>query len=196
VDPLRRAHSQPGQGTSGGYPAQGWYPGYPPPQVSQRPGYGLRLAGMLLAIAGGLATIGACLLPYVHYASSISTDQHSPSILNPGPPATLRWFAAEPIGVALVAIAAGVVLLASSSQGPRWATAGILLAFGIQTPLLFAGYLFGFGTESGIHPGSAGPVGVLGDLLLLAAGIIGLAGSASAQRAAADRQGGTPIPAQ
>jgi hypothetical protein len=186
----------PAPGTSGGYQAQGWYSGYPSAQVSQRPGPGLRLAGMLLAIAGGLAVIAACLLPFVRYASSFQTDQHSPSILNPGSSAAVKWFAAEPIGVALVAIAAGVVLLASSSQGPRWTTAGILLAFGIQTPLLFAGYLFGFGTSSGVHHGSAGPVGILGGLLLLAAGILGLVASASGQRAGTGQQAGTPVPAQ
>jgi hypothetical protein len=194
--PQGTAAGYPAPGTPGGYPAQGWYPGYPPAQVSQRPGSGLRLAGMLLAIAGGLAVIAACLLPFVHYASSFQTDQHSPSILNPGSSAAVKWFAAEPIGVALVAIAAGVVLLASSSQGPRWAAAGILLAFGIQTPLLFAGYLLGFGTSSDVHHGSAGPVGILGGLLLLAAGIIGLVASASGQRAATDQQPGTPVPAQ
>jgi hypothetical protein len=70
-----------------------------------------------------------------------------------------------------------------------------LLAFGIQTPLLFAGYLFGFSTGSGVHHGSAGAVGILAGLLLLAAGIIGLVGSASGQRAAADHKGAAP-PAQ
>jgi hypothetical protein len=162
--------------------------------VGRRPGFGLRLAGMLLAIAGGLAIIGACLLPFVRLASSVSNGQNAPSILSPGPGASL-WFAVEPIGVALVAIAAGIVLLASGSQGVRWAMAGVLLAFGIQTPLLFAGYLFGFSTGSGVHHGSAGPVGILAGLLLLAAGIIGLVGSASGQRAAADHKGAAP-PAQ
>ena len=174
-----------------GYPAQGWSPGYAVPPAAPKPGSGLRLTALLLAIAGGVVVIVACLLPYAHYPSSVS-GPHAPSILNPGPAAAL-WFAAEPVGVALVAIAAGIVLVVSSSQAARWTTAGVLLAFGIQTPLLFAGYLFGIAFGSGFHQGPAGAVGILGGLLLLAAGILGLVGTAVSQRAAG-QPGGTAAP--
>jgi hypothetical protein len=177
-------------GTPAGYPAQGWSPpGYARPPVGRKPGFGLRLTGMLLAIAGALGIIVACLLPFGYFQQS-GGGQSSSSILNAGPPDALLWFAAEPVVVALVALVAGIVLLVSRSQGVRWAMAGVLLAFGIQTALLFLGYLLGYSVGSGSHHGPGGPVGIFAGLLLLAAGIIGLAGAAAGQRAAG-QQGGT-----
>ena len=178
----------PPPGTPPGYPAQRWSPpAYAPPPAGQKPGFGLRLTGMLLAIVGAVGIIVACLLPYAHFGPS--DGGQSPSIFNAGPPTALLWFAAEPVAVALVAIAAGIVLLASRPPGAHWTTAGMLLAFGIQTPLLFAGYLFGISAGAGFHHGPGGPVGVLAGLLLLVAGILGLAGAAAGGRAAAQNGG-------
>jgi hypothetical protein len=189
----------PPPGTPAGYQAQGWSPpAYAPSPAGQKPGFGLRLTGMLLAIAGAIGIIVACLLPYAHFPQS--GGGQSPSILNTGPPYALLWYAVEPVAVALVVLVAGIVLLASRPQGARWAVAGMLLAFGIQTPLLFLGYLFGSNVSPGTHPGPAGPVGILAGLLVLTAGILGLAGAAASQRAAARNggtaaQGGTVTPA-
>jgi hypothetical protein len=171
-------------GVPAGYPAQGWPAGYAPAPARQSPGFGLRLTSMLLAIAGAVGIVVACLVPYAHFPPQVS-GQSSPSILNPGPPDALKWFAAEPVAVALVVLVAGIVLLVSGSQGARWTTAGVLLAFGIQTPLLFAGYLFATALGTGFHHGPAGTVGILAGLLVLAAGITGLAGAAAGARAAA-----------
>jgi hypothetical protein len=193
------AGGYPPPGTPAGYPAQPWSPpGYARPPAGQKPGFGLRLTGMLLAIAGGLGIIVACLLPYAHYPSS--GGGQSLSLVTSSPPHSELWFAAEPVVVALVALVAGIVLLASRSQGVRWAMAGMLLAYGVQTPLQFAGLLFGFSVGNGSQHGPAGPVGILAGLLLLAAGILGLAGAAAGQRAAARNggtaaQGGTVAPA-
>jgi hypothetical protein len=189
----------PPPGTPTGYPAQRWGPqGYAPPPAGQQPGFGLRLTGMLLAIAGGLGIIVACLLPYAHLSSS--GGGQSLSLITSSSPYSELWFAAEPVVVALVALVAGIVLLVSRSQGVRWAMAGILLAYGVQTPLLFAGLLFGFNGGNGYQHGPAGPAGILAGLLLLTAGILGLAGAAAGQRAAAQKggtaaQGGTMTPA-
>jgi hypothetical protein len=160
--------------------------------VGRKPGFGLRLAAMLLAITGGLGVLVACVLPFVSVPSSSGGGQQSFSILFPGSPGAIKWFAVEPIGVALVAIVAGIVLLASSSQGARWAMAGILLAYGIQTPLLFVGYLFSTALRSDVHPGLAGPAGIVAGLLLLTAGILGLVGTSASQRAGA-QPGGTAV---
>jgi len=182
----------PPPGPPAGYPAQRWSPpAYAPPPAGRKPGSGLRMTAMLLAIAGAVGVIVACLLPFLHF--SRAQGGGSPSILLTGSPYAQLWFAAEPVAVAIAAIAAGVVLLASRPPGARWAAAGMLLAFGIQTPLLFAGYLFGITLNPGSHHGPAGPVGILAGLLLLAAGILGLAGAAAGQRAAA-QNGGTAAP--
>jgi hypothetical protein len=146
---------------------------------------------MLLAIVGWLGILVACVLPFVYFPGSSPGGQSAPSVLFPGGPGVLRWFAAEPVVVAFVALAAGIVLLASSSQGVRWAMSGMLLAFGIQTALLFAGYLFATAEGSGAHHGPGGPAGIVAGLLLLAAGILGLIGTAAGQRAAAGYGGAT-----
>jgi len=181
----------PPQGAPAGYPAQGWSPpSHARSPVGRNPGFGLRLAAMLLAITAGLGILVACVLPFVSFSSSSQGGRQSYSILFPGSPSTARWFAAEPIVVALVAIVAGIVLLASGSRGARWAMAGMLLAYGIQIPLLFLGYLFVTAFGSGAHRGLAGPVGMVAGLLLLAAGILGLVGASAGQRAGA-QPGGT-----
>jgi len=70
--------------------------------------------------------------------------------------------------------------------GWRWLAAGILLTFGAQTVLLFWGYQFAYSPPN--KPGSAGFVGMVGGVLLVAAGVLGAAGIA-ADRAAPDQTG-------
>jgi hypothetical protein len=169
-------------GIPAGYPGPAWAgPGYAPPPASQSPGFGLRLTAMILALAGGILLIVGSLLPYVHYSFQIS--DRNPSLLNPGPGVS-RWFAAEPVGVACLAIVAGLVMLAVRSHGVRWAAAGALLAWGVQSVLMFAGLWFGE-VGSGITRASASAVGLAGGALLLAAAVAGLIGTAAGQRAAA-----------
>jgi hypothetical protein len=121
-----------------------------------------------VAIAGVVLIIWACALPYVRYSASTSL-----SVFTSGSPGGV-WFAAEPVGVAVVATVAAVLLLAAARlRGIRWLAAGMLVAFGIQTALLFVGYRFGI-TGNGVHAGIAGIVGVFGGLVVLLAGVLAL----------------------
>jgi hypothetical protein len=87
----------------------------------------------------------------------------------------LRLFAIEPLGVAALAVLAVLAALVSRAAR-RWA-AGMLLAFGLQSGLLFAAYFGGaaFGNPefNSLRAGSA--LGLIGAVLLVLSGAVTLA---------------------
>jgi hypothetical protein len=126
------------------------------------------IAGGITALVAGVLILVACALPYIHYTDS--TSPSSISIFYTGF-APSNAFAIEPVGIAVLALVAGVVLMAWMSRLPRAVAAGILIAAGAQTFLLFAGYvLFTAGSSSAQH-GAGGFVGLLAGLLLFAGGV-------------------------
>jgi hypothetical protein len=133
----------------------------------------LAITGGVTAMLAAVLTVVASALPYVHY-----TDSNSPStvsIFNSGyAPST--WFALEPVGVALLAFAAGVVLVAWMSGLARAVAAGALIALGAQTFLMFAGYVLLAATSTSAQHGPGGFVGLLAGLLLFAAGVTAAVG--------------------
>lgn len=121
------------------------------------------------ALVGSAMIIVACALPYIRYTNT-SIQPSSASVFNPGYAAS-NWFAAEPIGVALLAIAAGVVLVVWMSLIPRAIAAAMVLAFGTQTFLLFLGYV-GLAIKSdAAQVGFGGVVGMLAGVVLFAGGL-------------------------
>ena len=114
----------------------------------------------------------ACALPFVHYTDS--QEPTSPSIFNTGFSPS-NGFAVEPVGVALIAFVVGVLLFAWTNRIARAISSGVLIAFGVQTVLLFFGYiaLAAFSESAQVGPG--GLVGVLAGFLLIAAGAASLA---------------------
>lgn len=119
-------------------------------------------------MVAGILIVVACAVPYIHYTDS--TSPSTISIFNSGFASSFA-FAIEPVGIALLALAAGVVLVAWVSRQPRAIAAGVLIAAGAQTFLMFAGYvLFTVGSSSAQH-GAGGFVGLLAGLLLFAAGV-------------------------
>ncbi len=133
---------------------------------------GLRLAAALVAAAGVLLVIWACALPYLD--TPAGEGRRSFSLFNTGSPGG-AWFALEPVGVAILGLAAAALLIfASRAARLRLIAAGTLVAFGTQTVFLFAGLAFGI--QSPDHPGAAGAVGIIGGLLLLIAGVLGAVG--------------------
>jgi len=115
----------------------------------------LLLAATFMPVNGG----GAAGYPYAILDTSIQRE--------------LLLFAAEPLAVAVCAVLAAVFLL---GRHPR-ITAGMLLAFGLQTGLLFLAHLgaaaFGNPAYNSFRP--AGLVGLAGAAALLAAGALALA---------------------
>ena len=130
------------------------------------------------AVLGALLVICACVLPFV------TSGQASVSIFSSG---GSGWLTVEPIVVALLALAAGAVIMAAArTLVPAvlgLVAAGGLIGIGIQTLMLFAGYQFG--TAVGGTAGPGGLVGMFAALVLIAAGVVylvkkmGSAGAAS-----------------
>jgi hypothetical protein len=132
---------------------------------------GLRLTAAIVTAVGAILIIWACALPDLHIPAG--NGRTSFSIFNSGIAGDL-WFAVEPVGVAIIGIAAAlIIMLANRSARMRLVAAGMLIGFGIQTILLFIGYEFY--VQSPDHAGPGGAVGILGGLLLLAAGLIAAA---------------------
>ena len=144
-----------------------------PAPGAARPRSWLAIAGAATAMLAGVLIVVACALPYVHYTDS--TSPSTVSIFNPGFSPSI-WFALEPVGVALVAFAAGVVLVASVSRMPQAVAAGALIALGVQTFLMFAGYVLLAATSASAQQGPGGFVGLLAGLLLFAAGVTAAVG--------------------
>ena len=92
------------------------------------------------------------------------------SIYDSSAPRQLQLFAAEPLGVGLIAL--GVVVLALIRGGPRGWMGGMLLAFGLQSSLLFLAYLGGatFGNAEYNSFRSGSLLGLAGAALLTLAG--------------------------
>jgi hypothetical protein len=126
------------------------------------------VSGVVAAVAG-LMIIAAGQLPYIHYTDQ-ATQPSTVSIFNPGFAAS-TWFAAEPVGVALLSIATGIVLMTSMSRILRAIAAAVLLASGAQTFLLFLGYVELAVSSQSAQVGPGGVVGMAAGALLFAAGL-------------------------
>jgi hypothetical protein len=131
-------------------------------------------------MVAALVIVAASALPYVRLSAGAGHFQPL-SIFNAGPGsnASNLWFAVEPAGVALLGIILGVLLMVARQGTLLAVAAGMLIASGIQTALLFLGYALGLDYGAN-RPGVAGTVGILGGLLLACAGVLGAA-SRSAQ---------------
>ena len=155
-----------------------WVPtesGPPPAGAQQAAGRRslVAIAGGVSAIVSGLLIIVACALPYIRYTDS--QEPTSPSIFNTGFPAS-NGFAVEPVGVALISIVVGILVVAWSNRIARAIASGVLIAYGVQTVLLFFGYLALAVFSSSAHVGPGGPVGMFAGFLLVAGGSACLAG--------------------
>ena len=128
-------------------------------------GRGLIRVSGILGIVGGLLVIPACLLPYAHFSDG------SPSIFNPGDPASL-WFALEPGAVIVIAIVIGIVLMVSMQRTLQIVAGSILLGIGVQTFFLFVAYT-GYGFSASEIPGAASTVlGILAAICLTTGGLL------------------------
>ena len=154
------------QGQQWGTPAPA-YPGAVPQQGSTS---GPAIAGGVTAIVGALAIIGACALPVTTTALGFGGASSSISLFKELGTGTARWYLVEPIGVAVLAVVAGVIVMVSRSRLLPVVAAGVLIGFGIQTVFLFLAYWRGF--SNGEHAGPAGVVGILAGLLLVVAGLL------------------------
>jgi hypothetical protein len=136
----------------------------------------MKVAAGVGSIASAVLIVLACALPYVQVKSFTGSHFTALSIFNAGPgsSASNLWFAVEPVGVAAFAIAGGILLMTIGFGRLRPVVAGTLVAFGIQTILLFLGYALGLGYGTN-QEGIAGALGMLGGYLLAGAGVVAAA---------------------
>jgi hypothetical protein len=126
-------------------------------------------ASGIAAAAGSLLIILACALPYVHYIDS-SIQPSSPSVFNPGFGPS-NWFAVEPVGVAVLVLTAAVALLVGQKPIIQVIAAFVVLAYGVQTLLLFVGYVYLAIRSDSAQVAPGGVVGMIAGLLLAASGL-------------------------
>ena len=131
----------------------------------------LRLVAAVATGVAGILIVWACALPDLYVSGG--SGRTSFSIFNSGGAGDL-WFAAEPVGVAIIGVLAALIIMAANrSARLRLLAAGVLFGFGIQTILLFAGYEFYVRSPNRAGPGGA--VGILGGIVLLVAALIAAA---------------------
>jgi hypothetical protein len=136
---------------------------------------GLRLFAGILVLVSALMILLGGILPFYTYSSQ--GTKVSVSILAQGPNRSVDTYAAEPLTVVVLTIAAGIALLVARRRGPlgtlagMWTLAGALLALGIQTTILFVGYAF-LSLGPGVHHDAGAILGLFGGLVLIAAGTV------------------------
>ena len=91
----------------------------------------------------------------------------------------------EPVGVAVLGVCAGIVMMAASpGSALRQLASGMLLASGTQTFVFFASWQFRPLAGPAYGPGSANVVGMIGGVMLAAAGVLGAVSTAAGRAAA------------
>jgi hypothetical protein len=146
-----------------------------------RPG-GAGLLAAALAGAGALATILACAFSIVHFYNTDGTYSGSESLFSlSGHGAAWNWIGL--VVAAVLAVVAGVLLVASRTPWVRAGAAGVVAAFGVAVIFIFAAYQFTLGPVSnGNGPAGAEKLGGFGGLLLLVAGVLGFVAAARPAR--------------
>jgi hypothetical protein len=118
-----------------------------------------------LVVTGALIIVAATFIP----VNGGGDAGYATAIFDRSVQRELQLFALEPLAVALLAILVAFLLLRRRPQ----ASAGMLIAFGLQTAVLFFAYtviaLFGNPSYNSFEPGGA--LGLLGALLIVLAGV-------------------------
>jgi hypothetical protein len=151
----------------------------------------MRMVAGLVGLSGALFVLLGTVVPYLKF----STENVSiVSGYTGWPGSEAFWFSVEPFGVLVAAIVVAIMVMARP-RGSMFAP-GMLTAFGIQTILLFAGYLFTVYPPNTREAGAA--LGLLGGIALVVAGVLGLAEvkQRPADSQPADSQPASPAPVQ
>jgi hypothetical protein len=145
---------------------------------------GVKVAAGILGLVGAALVLVAGFVPYAKFATGGEGPAPlSLSIFNPPSAiAGFGWYMLEPIAAVLLGILGGALLLAVRRGRVPVAAAGMLIALGIQTLLLFATYAFAY-SNSIYQMGPGGPVGMVAGVVLAIGGFIGLAGRAGQEPA-------------
>ncbi len=147
------------------------------------------LAAAAITWAGALGTVLACSFSFIHVYNDDGTYEYSASLFNFSSDYGGAWHWIGLVVAAVLAAVAGVMLILPRAAWLRSAAAGLIAALGIGIGFVFAGYQFTIGPVSdGSGPAGAEKLGVVAGLLLVVAGVLGVAAAARDSRGTA---GGT-----
>jgi hypothetical protein len=132
----------------------------------------LKTTAGVAAIAGTVATLVACVVPYGAFPDPSGGPTTSSSIFNGGFVGA-GWDMPEPVFVIVVGVVAAILVLALTNKAVQAISTGLLLAAGAQTATMWLAYVGLAGSEGSVQPG--GVIGLVGALLLLIAGLLALA---------------------
>jgi hypothetical protein len=162
------------------------------------------LTAAAITWAGALGTVLACSFSFIHVYNDDGTYEYSASLFNFSRDYGGAWHWIGLVIAAVLAALGGVALVLARAPWLRSAAAGLIAALGIGVFFVFAGYQFTIGPVSdGSGPAGAEKLGMVAGLLMLVAGVIGVAGAARDARgpasgpatdgpAASDRAAGGP----
>jgi hypothetical protein len=151
----------------------------PAPVMAAAPGRPvpwLRIAAGTTAIAGVIATVVACILPYGTFRDPSGGPTATYSIFSGGF-AGAGWDVPEPVFAILAGAAAATLVLIGINRVAQAISAGALIAIGLQTTTMWAAYFGVAGTDG--SPEAGGLIGVVGALLMFIGGLLALAAVAT-----------------
>jgi hypothetical protein len=148
-----------------------------PPQpgaaAPPRPVPWMRIAAGATAVVGAVATLVACLLPYGTFPDPSGGPTTTSSIFNGGF-AGAGWDVPEPVFAILAGVVSATLVFIGINRTVQAISAGVLLAAGIQSAMMWIAYYGLASTDGSAEAG--GVVGVAGGVLLFVAGLLVLAG--------------------
>ncbi len=187
--PAHGRYAAPQQDWAGPAPAQPdpaqppWLaPARPPVTGQARSG---QLGAGIAGLAGVLFILLGSIVPFIKYPNLPPTSLFAGYKGEPG--GLTFWSSAEPAAVALICLVLAIMMLANVRQ--TMLTTGMLIAFGIEITLFFAGYAIAIYSPDKHEAG--GWLGVIGGLAILAAGILSYRHLRSQEAAG---QPGSPAP--
>ena len=132
----------------------------------------LRISAGVAAIAGTIATLIACIVPYGSFSDPSGGATTSSSIFNGGFVGA-GWDMPEPIFVVVAGGVASILVLVFAGRVVQAIATGLLLVLGLQTATMWLAYVGLAGSEGSVQPG--GIIGLVGAMLLLVGGLVALA---------------------
>ena len=147
----------------------------PRPAVPKAPGARLpwlRISAGVAAIAGTIATLVACIVPYGSFPDPNGGPTTSSSIFNGGF-AGAGWDMPEPIFVIVAGAVASILVLVLAARVIQAIATGLLLVLGLQTAAMWLAFVGLAGSGGSVQPG--GIIGLVGAMLLLIGGLLALA---------------------
>ena len=132
----------------------------------------LRISAGIAAIAGTIATLVACIVPYGSFPDPNGGPTTSSSIFNGGF-AGAGWDMPEPIFVIVAGAVASILVLVLAARVIQAIATGLLLVLGLQTAAMWLAFVGLAGSGGSVQPG--GIIGLVGAMLLLIGGLLALA---------------------